>query len=225
MGLPIRKTISFTENIKRATLEETYAFIEEDLKIALEISSKMRLINDKIYSSWRASKGAVNALAARFWLLKGDYKKALEYAEVALSEHSVLRDYNTEMRYSSVSHDVSVGGVTHKLDFPYTYDNPMVEMLEWKEFYYFRAIDNIWYWAIPSESLLSTYDQEYDLRFKYHIVEKYSYSRSLSKHDLPGYVFFFCEPNSKWYVRWRDASNQSGVSDSYREVARGSCDR
>lgn len=190
LGLPIRKTISFTENIKRATLEESYAFIEEDLKIALEISSKMRLINDKIYSSWRASKGAVNALAARFWLLKGDYKKALEYAEVALSEHSVLRDYNTEMRYSSVSHDVSVGGVTHKLDFPYTYDNPMVEMLEWKEFYYFRAIDNIWYWAIPSESLLSTYDQEYDLRFKYHIVEKYSYSRSLSKHDLPGYVFF-----------------------------------
>ena len=66
-------------------------------------------------------------------------------------------------------------------------------MIGWKEFLYFRMLNHESWWYIPSEDLLSLYDQTNDLRYKYHIVEGYSYDRGMTNpaYSYPGYIFFF----------------------------------
>lgn len=69
----------------------------------------------------------------------------------------------------------------------------MTDMLEWKEFYYFRMLYHESWWYLPSRELLALYDQDNDLRYKYHMVKNYSYDRGLTTpaYEYPGYVFFF----------------------------------
>ncbi len=194
MGLTLKASTSFEENTERATLEATYKMIEDDIKDALNISTEMTVVNNK-YTSWRGNKAAANALAARFYLLMGDYEAALGYAENALKSHNVFVDYNTDMKYSDIVSEVTVGSDKIKLEYPYTHDNQsdMTDMLEWKEFMYFRMLNHESWWYIPSRELLALYDQQYDLRYRYHIVEHYSYDRGLTApaYDYPGYIFFF----------------------------------
>ena len=66
-------------------------------------------------------------------------------------------------------------------------------LMEWKELYYFRLMYHESWWYIPSPELLSLYDQENDLRYKYHFVENYSYDRGVTNppYEYPGYIFFF----------------------------------
>jgi hypothetical protein len=84
---------------------------------------------------------------------------------------------------------------TVTLKYPYTHDNQVVltDMLEWKEFLYFRMLTHESWWYIPSQALLDLYDKTHDLRYQYHIVEGYSYDRGMIKpsYNYPGYVFFF----------------------------------
>ena len=81
------------------------------------------------------------------------------------------------------------------IKFPYTHDNQsdFTDMLGWKEFLYFRMLNHESWWYIPSQNLLNLYDQTNDLRYRYHIVEGYSYDRGLAKpsYNYPGYIFFF----------------------------------
>lgn len=194
LGLPIKRTTSFIETDKRATLEETYNFIEGDLLEILEITSKIEESGAGIYNSWRANKGAAYALNARYWLMRGDYKKSLDFATKALSEHNLLVDYNKDMRYSNIDHSVTVGKIKYDLDYPYTFDNShsdLINALQWKEFYYFRLLQESYSWFMPSESLIACYDQENDLRFKYHFVDNYSFVKSLKTINKRGYIFFF----------------------------------
>ncbi len=193
-GIVIKESTSFDEPVERATLKETYEFIENDLNEALKLNNKLEVVNNK-YKSWRGSKAAANAYAARYWLHRGDYTKALEYANVALQEHSVMMDYNVDMRYSSIPSNVTVDGVSVPILYPYTHDNQsdFTDMMEWKELYYFRLLYHESWWYIPSPGLLALYDQEYDLRFKYHMVDNYSYDRGVISPavEYPGYVFFY----------------------------------
>lgn len=195
LGLVLKKTTSFEESTKRATLEETYKQIELDLAEALKIEEKLIKVSDKKRKIWRASKSCVNAFAARYYLNRSSYARALEHAEVALAEYNSLVDYNVDMRYSSIPSTVNVNGVPVLVKFPYTHDNQsdMTDMLEWKEFYYFRVLSHESWWYIPSKELLNLYDKEYDLRYKYHMVENYSYDRGLidPAYEYPGYIFFF----------------------------------
>lgn len=194
LGLTLKESTSFEENVERATLEETYNFIESDLQEALKLTNKMEFVNNK-YTSWRGSKAAANAFAARFYLTQGDYPKALDHANVALQEHDLLVDYNTEMRYSNVPSNVTVDGVPVEIKYPYTHDNQsdMSDMMEWKEFYYFRLLYHESWWYVPSSELLDLYDKSYDLRYRYHMVENYSFDRGLINpaYEYPGYVFFY----------------------------------
>ncbi|PKO99111.1 MAG: RagB/SusD family nutrient uptake outer membrane protein [Bacteroidetes bacterium HGW-Bacteroidetes-8] len=194
LGLVLKQTTSFEEPVERATLEETYALIEADLAEALKNTTKLEMVNNK-YKSWRASKAAVNAFAARYYLNRNDYTKALAHADVALTEHNVMMDYNVDMRYSSIISNVTVGGVPTRIWYPYTHDNQsdFTDMLEWKEHYYFRMNYHESWWYIPSTQLLAIYDQTYDLRYKYHMVKNYSFDRGLTSpaYEYPGYIFFF----------------------------------
>jgi tetratricopeptide (TPR) repeat protein len=195
LGLTIKASTSFEEATKRATLKETYDFIEADLEIALGITNDMTVVNNK-YTSWRANKAAVNGFAARYWLNRGDYDKAYQYAKTALESHGDLVNYNTEMHYSTNPSYATINGNQQvEILYPYTHDNQidMTDMMEWKELMYFRMANYDWWWYIPSPQLLGLYDKQYDLRYKYHIVENYSYDRGLTNpaFEYPGYIFFF----------------------------------
>lgn len=192
LGLTLKNSTSFEEFTGRATLEQTYKYIEENLTAALGITNNMEIVNNK-YTSWRANKAAVNGFAARYYLNRNNYEKAYQYASAALESHNVLVNYNTEMRYSSIPSYATVNGVKIPVLYPYTHDNQtdMTDMMEWKEFMYFRMAYFGSWWFIPSKELIALYDHNYDLRFKYHFVDNYSYSRGMTKLEWPGYIFFF----------------------------------
>ena len=194
LGLTIKETTSFNEFEGRATLEKTYEQIEKDLAVALTINNDMTIVNNK-YTSWRANKAAVNGFAARYYLNRNNYELAQKHAEAALESHNLLVNYNTEMRYSSKKSEVTVNGEKVEIKFPYTHDNQtdMTDMLEWKEVMYFRMLNNESWWYIPSHELIALYDKANDLRYKYHMVENYSYDRGLTNpaYEYPGYIFFF----------------------------------
>jgi len=198
LGLPIKQSTSFEENLERVTLAETWAFMEDDLQKALELSRNFEEVNG-LNRSWRASTAAVNAFAARFYLALNDYLKAQEYAQTALNEFNILRDYNSEMSFSNQPAEVTLFNTDgtqeqFNIEFPYTHDTQNADIqLEWGESYYYRVLDNgHWkYW--PSEELLGLYDKDYDLRYKYHIVEGFSYDQASAvdpPYDYPGYIFF-----------------------------------
>src|SRR5699024_5461632 len=148
---------------------------------------------------WRANIAGVHGFAARYYLNANNYAKALEHANAALSEYNTLVNYNTDMRYGKdVSVPINTGQADAKtvvLKFPYTHYNQsdMTDMLWWKEFLYFRVVNNESWWYIPSQELLELYDKENDLRYTYHVVEGYSYDRGMVNpaYDYPGYIFFF----------------------------------
>ena len=194
-GLVLKSTTYFDESFKRASLKETYDFIEADLQEALKIETPLKKIGDTDrWNSVRANKAAVNGFAARYYLYRNDYENALKYADIALSAHSELVDYNTDMRYMDTPTTVVIDGETKTILFPYTYEgsanNVNERMFEWKELMFFRfAYDDNW-WYMPSEALLNLYDKQYDLRYKYHIVENYSYNDNIPV-ALPGYIFFW----------------------------------
>lgn len=199
MGLVLKNSVSFEESTVRASLEATYAAIEAELSAALSLQQPLEIVNNK-FRSWRGSKPAVEAFAARYYLYRNNYAEALKYAGLALDDHSVLVDYNTDMKYSEKKSEVTINvGLPNQekveIKYPYTHDNQsdMTDMLEWKEFYYFRMLYHESWWYLPSRELLALYDKDNDLRYKYHIVENYSYDRGLTTpaYEYPGYIFFF----------------------------------
>ncbi|MBV4360398.1 RagB/SusD family nutrient uptake outer membrane protein [Pinibacter aurantiacus] len=196
-GLPLKLTISFNESAERQPLSKVYDQIEADLTEALK--TEVPLVQNGTARHWRANKAAVNGFVARYWLNRGDYKKANQYATAALAEYSRLVDYNTEMKNGRPNTYIINSGTPQQqsvtLQFPYTHDNQVdyTDMLGWKEFMYFRMLSHGSWWYAPSQDLLSLYDQAHDLRYKYNVVQNYSYDRGLVKpsYSYPGYVFFF----------------------------------
>jgi hypothetical protein len=201
LGLPLKQSTSFEELSTRNTLEETHALIESDIEEAFKTTTP--LLKDGRVRYWRGNTAAVNAFASRYWLGQSDYDKALEYANAALNLHADLVDYNTEMHYSERPPTTYTLDPTDpdkrrtvQLKFPYTHDNQtdMSDMLGWKEFYYFRLLYYDSWWYVPSGELLDLYGRDtMDLRYRYHVVEGYSYDRLMTSpsYDYPGYIFFF----------------------------------
>ena len=193
-GLVLKTTTHFDEPLKRATLKETYDFIEAELAEALKIDTPLEKIpGTERWKSFRANKAAVNGFAARYYFYLNDYTNALKYADIALGAHSQLMDYNTDMKTAPPT-TVNIGGRTETIIFPYTFQSGSGTvndfMFEWKEFMYFRMEEDHNWWYLPSEDLLSLYDQEYDLRYKYHIIPNYSCYVNVDAH-IPAYVFFW----------------------------------
>lgn len=196
-GVPIKLTIGFDEAMERAPLEKVYQQIEADLAEARKIS--LPLVQNGVSRHWRSNTAAVNGFSARYFLTLGNYAEALKYAQNALNEYSTLVDYNTGMRYGRTQSVVVNPGTTEAktvvLQYPYTHDNQtdQTDMVGWKEFLYYRMLNHGSWWYIPSAELLALYDKDHDLRFRYHMVEGYSYDRGMINpgFDYPGYVFFF----------------------------------
>lgn len=102
LGLPLKVTTHTDEDLTRASLKDTYAFIEADLKEALK-SPRTDVVEGE---RWLVSQPAAKALMARFYLFTGDYAQAAKYAEESLSSQTVaLLDYNQLTTY-----DMDKGG-------------------------------------------------------------------------------------------------------------------
>lgn len=202
LGLPIKTSTSFEESIARATLEETWDFMEADLLKAMELTRTLTAKNG--YNRiWRANTAAINGFAARFYLALNDYVTAQAYAQNALDEHNQLRNYNTDMRFSSIPREVSVyiDGTQQNvsIQYPYTHDLQTApdDKFGWGESYYYRYLNNSGWNYYPSPELLDLYNKDYDLRYNFHVVENYTYDRGAigssgkSAYSYPGYIFFF----------------------------------
>ncbi len=185
LGIPLKKSTSFEESLVRATLEDTYKFIESDLQEALKCQTS--LVQDGIPKHWRANTAGINGFAARYYLNKNDYENALKYANDVLSEYSTLVDYNTEMGETDA---MGIG-----VNFPTTYNydgNVYTNRIEWKETLYMRYLYTLYatYGFFPSQDLLDLYDQEHDLRYKYHFVEGLLEAWYACDYSLPVYISF-----------------------------------
>ena len=79
-----------SKNVSRGTLEQTYNQIFADLK-----ASEEHTVQESVPSiPWRVSKCAINSLYARIYLARGEFDKALEYANKALTNAPALYDFN-----------------------------------------------------------------------------------------------------------------------------------
>lgn len=87
-GIPLIQEVNPTLISKRSTVEETYSSIEKNLVDATS------LLPEESDSRFTPSKTAALALLARFYLVKGNYTKALGFAEKALIVKHKLINYS-----------------------------------------------------------------------------------------------------------------------------------
>lgn len=88
-GIPLRLNSDFNEKSLRASVEESYARILNDLKQSAQLLSETQI------SVNRPSKAAAYGLLARTNLWMRDYAKAGLYADSCLKIKSTLMNYNT----------------------------------------------------------------------------------------------------------------------------------
>ena len=185
-GITLKLTNSFDESVERRPIHEVYSQIEADLTEALKAPNPID--KDDVFRPWRGNSAAAKAFAARYWLTRGDYETSLYYADEALKEYGELLNYNTEMNYYDQTYEVGPEG-ENEVILPETW-SPSGNAIYWKEFYFVRYVYQAYGWYVPSEDLLSLYDQTYDLRYRYHIVEHFSQYWNDDYPSSPGYVFF-----------------------------------
>lgn len=88
LGIPLKLDDDISEEIKKATVEETYLRIIEDLKM----SAQYLPVSQVDYS--RVAKGGAFALLARTYLFMDKYDEAKSMADSSLKYHSFIQDYN-----------------------------------------------------------------------------------------------------------------------------------
>lgn len=169
LGLPIRLDTEFTENITRATLEDTYKQILSDLANA-EKYVKQDAVNPN--QRWRVSKSAINGFYARISLVMGDYAAAEKYATAALAGASAFLDLNTIGTYKVSAYDENDEPV--KIEMSDMSKWGTSQILKYDEFVYARCAYFRGGWLIPSQSLMDAFE-EGDLRYKLFIEEGFSY--------------------------------------------------
>ncbi len=91
LGLPIRAKADINEIIQRSSIQQTYNFILNDLKGAIEL---LPTTIDPLYQN-RPSKVACFALLSRIYLSIFDYENAENYADKTLGIYNTLIDYNS----------------------------------------------------------------------------------------------------------------------------------
>jgi len=88
-GIPLRLDAGIEKRSERATVQQTWQQVLDDLKGAA------RLLPPTAAAPNRPSRTAAYAALARTYLAMGQYSKALLYAEDALQAYATLLDYNT----------------------------------------------------------------------------------------------------------------------------------
>lgn len=160
LGLSLKTSTSYNENMTRSTIEETYEAIKADLLFAYK-----NTINSDVKYRWTVSRPAAAAMLARYYLFTQDYMNAVKYAKEALKSKSAsLDDYNN----LSLTASSLMGPNGELIDVYYSglYNMGSSETANYKENYYTELayVMNGLY-LIPSRNLINLYDQNHDLRF------------------------------------------------------------
>lgn len=197
-GLVLNKTTAFDSSLERATLEETYAFIESDLIEALKID--VQLENKSGQGSFsRATIASANALAARFYLIKHDYPNAKKYAQAALDGYgeSNIMNYNDLTYAPNIDEGtIVIDGVEIKFEVKYPETATGYDFInKWTEDYFAGYAGDSFgsgmlRFNLPSQELIDTYgadgDREKDMRWNYFFVSNFTYLNAFPV-DLPYY--------------------------------------
>lgn len=90
MGIPLRYSPNIDQLLQRASLEQTYAAILDDLQQSLG------LLQSNMPSSIRSrpNLAAANGMLARIYLVMANYEQALKFADASDKAYRVLLDYN-----------------------------------------------------------------------------------------------------------------------------------
>lgn len=181
LGIPLRLGLTFDEGISRGTLEQTYDQIFADLQACEE-----HAVHDAVPSiPWRVSKCAINSFYARIYLARGEFDKALEYANKALSNAPALYDFN---KFSYKTPPTKYAAT----DFWPALELKLCETDAWNEN---KILYNYSEWiypdfasirtqmTYPSQQLMDLYDHTNDLRFRYYFVEHGTRRMSNIRYD------------------------------------------
>lgn len=90
-GVPLRKGLDFEEKLNRASVQQVYDLVIDDLKQALGHLPSAPTINQ----NYRPVEAATNALLARTFLYMNNMSEAFRYADASLKLYHELIDYNT----------------------------------------------------------------------------------------------------------------------------------
>ena len=215
LGLTLKQTSNFEEDLTRASLKETWDFIDADLQEALKIT-KPFIRKDGKHVNWRGSTGSVHAFAARYYLYRGDYDNAKKYAQEALGEYDKYKDFNDpdEITYNSYSRSVTLSDTGESVKIRYTnywiqldtyfeMESNLEALLGWEELFYARSTKGASPWWIPSQELLDTFkedcpggDTQNDLRYRYFMQENQSVATLTNKTSAnlyPGYIMYMSD--------------------------------
>lgn len=88
LGLPLRTTSNINVEYQRASLEDTYTQIIEDLSKAAE------LLPNELSVNTRPHRAAATGMLATVYLQRGEYQSARSYANEVLSTIGEIIDYN-----------------------------------------------------------------------------------------------------------------------------------
>lgn len=188
-GLVLTTQIGYDYSLKRASIKDTYDFIEKDILTALTI--KAQLINRTgANSPYRVTKAAANALASRFYLMKHDYANAKKYAEEAIKLYgwNNVLDYNTIGYYATPTKGtITVNGTPINFEANYPATRGWNTDLQWTEDIFTNMViknsltQDHFTALIPSDDFIACFDadgsKENDARYKYFFIEDYLYAQ------------------------------------------------
>ncbi|GJM65049.1 RagB/SusD family nutrient uptake outer membrane protein [Persicobacter diffluens] len=150
--------------ITRASLEETYEFIIQDLEEALELPQKSEYAPDQM---GRATKGAVLSLLGKTYLWKGDFAQAKQYFEEVINsnEYDLLADFGQVWGVETPNHVESIFEIQFDGTTQYTLGNRLPVLTGSRD-------DYGWSWGLPTSNLEKAFiDAGDDVRLKWTIVK------------------------------------------------------
>lgn len=188
-GLVLTKKIGYDYSLKRASLKDTYDFIEKDILAALAVKAELTK-RTGTNSPYRVTKAAANALASRFYLMKHDYTNAKKYAEEAIKLYgweNVL-DYNTIGYYATPTKGtITVNGTAVEFEAKYPATRGWNTDNQWTEDIFTNMViknsttQDHFTALIPSDDYIACFDadgsKENDARYKYFFIEDYLYAQ------------------------------------------------
>lgn len=167
-GLPRKTSMRYDQSLERQNVEETFEFIESDLQEALKTTKPRGDL-------WRFSLPAVNAFAARLYLYKHEYDKALSYATAALDDHNSIVYTNDMVEpqrdYFTYYVDEDLDTIEVNIQRPAIFWTRVGVPMHFDELYYARYL-RLTQRFVPSQELLDLFDAS-DMRRGY-IIEHFS---------------------------------------------------
>lgn len=169
LGLPLRLSTLFTEDVHRSTLEATFKQILADLDEAEKYCDETGVPDGK---AWRTSKCAIDGLRARVYLYMNDYTNAMTYVDKALAQAPGFFDFN-ELQWSTpMSYPAEGTMPAQTVEYCETNSWNLQKIYKWKEWIFIRLQYLGTQWFSPSQDLIDCFDdKENDLRYVFFFVE------------------------------------------------------